>query len=549
MRTLEGIAHWICELDLEKIPEPVRKRVQDQCLSVLAATLVGSRSQIFKRLGHAISSLYGEEQPGLLQKLELLASASMIHDYDDYLFMGHTGHSAIWVPLLLGQYLGASSDEILTAMVIANELGGRLGAAILFGPLNGQMWSPIHRFAAAGAAARLLKLDQKRTTHALALSLYHPEFPSVSGFMGSDAKVRSAADSLLFGVKAAFFAAEGVRGSVDELENPRGFFADFCYAPLLGTFTGLGQSWVTLSLAIKPFPGCAYVETPVLALQQIRDEFRKQRGDELYPPDLAKIRVYASALTIGMDLWSQAELKGEQLSPILVNFSTPLSLACQLLFGEITPEILEPDLLESHREMIFEIAHEVELIHDLSLTLKVIEAVTELLPLERIIRALSFRQWCKVIRCGWERIGLNTRARRNIQRLYSRKVLKESFHFLFPQIKRLFLSPLQGFPPEPLDFTNLDFSRLYLPFPARVEVILKDGTRFLAQVDHPPGASGTPSVSEISRNKWLREGEKHLSKERVHQIFEKISRFEFTDHEMVRVVDDLLRPLKPNPTS
>ena len=68
------------------------------------------------------------------------AAASIAHDWDDYLFMGHTGHSA--VPAAAA--FAADHERVLLAQVAANEAAGRLGAALFLGPHNGQFWASIH---------------------------------------------------------------------------------------------------------------------------------------------------------------------------------------------------------------------------------------------------------------------------------------------------------------------------------------------------------------------------------------------------------------------
>ena len=68
----------------------------------------------------------------------------MAFDFDDYMFMCHGGHSGVLVPLHIGQSVGADGRDIVCAMVCANELAGRLGAAGIIGPLNGQLMAYVH---------------------------------------------------------------------------------------------------------------------------------------------------------------------------------------------------------------------------------------------------------------------------------------------------------------------------------------------------------------------------------------------------------------------
>lgn len=93
----------------------------------------------------------------------------------------------------MAEHEGADAQAFLSAVVAADEVGGRLGASCLLGPLNGQMWTFIHLVSAAAAAARILGLDASRTAHALAIALAQPPFALQPGFMLPTSKLLSAA--------------------------------------------------------------------------------------------------------------------------------------------------------------------------------------------------------------------------------------------------------------------------------------------------------------------------------------------------------------------
>src|SRR5207245_1241247 len=194
------------------------------------------------------------------------AALSMALDFDDYVCFGHTGHSGVLVSLLLAASTSSPAAEQLVAQTIANEVEARLGGACLVGPLNGQLWSFIHVAGAALAGGRLLGLDASRMTHALAIALYQAPRATVPGFMAPDSKLLTAAEPTLAGVRAARLAAAGVTGPVDALEHPEGFLSAFADAPLPGMLDGLGDGWATRTLCVKPYPGCAYLDTIVDAL-------------------------------------------------------------------------------------------------------------------------------------------------------------------------------------------------------------------------------------------------------------------------------------------
>src|SRR3954453_19157737 len=141
--------------------------------------------------------------------------------------MGHTGHSAVWA----SQAEDATGDDALRAQIAANEVSGRLGAALFLGPHNGQFWSTIHCPGAALAAGMLRGLDAEGLAHAMAISLYQPPYGLWPGFMGPDTKLLTAAEPTAQGLPSADLAPGGFTGPSDVLESPRGLLAHLAFAP------------------------------------------------------------------------------------------------------------------------------------------------------------------------------------------------------------------------------------------------------------------------------------------------------------------------------
>jgi hypothetical protein len=74
---------------------------------------------------------------GPVEEIYRSAAAAIAHDWDDYLFIwddylftGHTGHSAAPAAAVFA----ADPESALLAQVAANEVAGRLGAALFLGP-------------------------------------------------------------------------------------------------------------------------------------------------------------------------------------------------------------------------------------------------------------------------------------------------------------------------------------------------------------------------------------------------------------------------------
>src|SRR5436305_1534762 len=250
MTEIERIAAWAAGLRRDDLPPTVVERAQLQRAAVLAAAHAGEEA------ARAIAAV---APGGALGEVYAGAAASIAHDWDDYLYMGHTGHSAVWA----SRAFTADAERALVAQVAANEVAGRLGASLFLGPHNGQFWSAIHCAGAASGAGLATGLDAERLAHALAIALYQPPFGLWPGFMGPPTKLLTAAEPALQGARAALLAAEGLDGPLEVIEHPRGLLRHFAYVPRPAMLGALGDVWLTETLAFKPRPGCAYVQTAV----------------------------------------------------------------------------------------------------------------------------------------------------------------------------------------------------------------------------------------------------------------------------------------------
>lgn len=341
MTICEGIGEWVAALRAEDLPSSVRERAELQAKCIAAARAAGE---------DAAASFALVVPDGTVGEIYRSAAASIAHDWDDYLFMGHTGHSAVPAAATFAD----DAERRLVAQVAANEVAGRLGAALFLGPHNGQFWASIHCASAAIAASVGLGLDATRTAHALAIALYQPPYGMWPGFMGPQSKLLTAAEPAAVGARAALLAADGVTGALDVIEHPRGVLASLSFAPRPAMFGALGRVWLTDTLAYKRLPGCAYLQSvgeAALAAGVDADE-------------IAGIEIEAGWLTCEME-----ELgRGPDLTPVRVNFSATLTTAISLLEGRLTPAELSSAWLAEHEAEIRALAARIAVRHDPALT-------------------------------------------------------------------------------------------------------------------------------------------------------------------------------------
>lgn len=350
MTLCEEIARWASRLSAGELGSSVAARARLQHASARAAASAGADAAAsFARVAPAppVGDVYRN------------AAASIAHDWDEYLFMGHPGHSTVWA----ARAFCADEERALVAQVAGNEIAGRLGAALFLGPHNGQFWSSIHCGGAAIAAGLGLGLDARRLAHALAIALYQPPYGLWPGFMGPQTKLLTAAEPAAQGARAALLAADGVTGGLDVIESPRGLLTHFAFAPQPSMLGGLGRIWLTDTLAFKPFPGCAYLQSAVDAGLRA----------EVDAGEVANVDVEAGYLTCEMERLGA----GKSLTAVRVNFSTALSVAAALIAGRLTHEELRPGWLAEHETRLRELAARVRVRHDWALTAETLRGTVE----------------------------------------------------------------------------------------------------------------------------------------------------------------------------
>lgn len=346
MATICGdVGEWVAGLRAEDLPASVRERAELQALSIAAGRAAGAE---------AAAPIAAVAPDGPAGEIYRSAAASIAHDWDDYLFMGHTGHSA--VPAAAA--FAADPERALVAQVAANEVAGRLGAALFLGPHNGQFWASIHCASASVAAAVGLGLDAGRAAHALAIALYQPPFGMWPGFMGPRSKLLTAAEPAAAGARAAQLAAAGMTGALDVVEHPRGVLANLSFAPRPAMLGALGSVWLTDTLAFKRLPGCAYLQSAAEAAC----------AAGVAAEEVESVEIESGWLTCEME-----ELgRGAELTPIRVNFSATLSVAVALLAGGLTPAELDPARLARNEAEVRALAARVRLRHDPGLTARTV---------------------------------------------------------------------------------------------------------------------------------------------------------------------------------
>jgi 2-methylcitrate dehydratase PrpD len=150
-------------------------------------------------------------------------------EYDDFYGNAHPGCAVVPAAFALGEELGATLEETITALVVGYETYVRIGKHGSPAILN-VGWQPhavFANFGTAALAAKLYRLDEEQTFHALAIALSHASGPTEYASTGGSIKRAHAGLAARNGIESAELARAGVTGPRRFLAGRRGLYATF----------------------------------------------------------------------------------------------------------------------------------------------------------------------------------------------------------------------------------------------------------------------------------------------------------------------------------
>ena len=453
-----ALATWAGGLSYPDLPPRVVDYATSQIVSHLGVVRAGRAHPLGRRLVHA----YGPpatDNPD--QAAYILAALSACLYYEDSMYVGHVSHSSVNVPLADQRRRRLSGRGLITAVVAANECAARVAAAAALGPLRGQTASYVQLVGAVAARLYAAGAPTRRWVDAWGLALAAPPWPLRRAFVGSDAKVLSAAVPVRIALDACAAAAAGLSGAPDILEHADGFLAKVSSVPSPEVvLAGLGGRWHTETLSFKVHPAGAYVDAAIDCAIELHSRLR--------PGDLADAEEIVAAvprLTIVMDAEGRPYLDRGRSPIMALNLSVGYNVATALLTGAVTPaDLAEPACTDARR---WALAGKVRLAYEKRLSRRLLDATA---PLGEALRQAGDRahDWLADFSGGGEIAGL-----------------------------------------APAGPPSATFEEATKAIGARVEVALRDGRRLIASRAAAAGSAGPHTRgahAAIARRKLLATG-------------------------------------------
>lgn len=283
------IARFVHALDFARVPHEVAEKTR-VCLLNGYGMALGGHDTPFAPVGRvAALALYGE-QPGGATLLgdgrktavagAVLANGALFHGraQEDTCGAAHLG--TILIPLLtaLIEVKGYPLARLLPSLLAGYEAGGLLEHAYAARTTPASFRaSPVYgTIAAAAAAGKLMDLPPDRLAAALANAASFCGGILQSFTDGTDEWRYQVGVAAQIGLLAAELARAGSVSAPNAFEGKSGFVRAFARedCDVEALIAGLGRDWAVLRVTFKPFPVCAFNQTPVTAALALREKLR-----------------------------------------------------------------------------------------------------------------------------------------------------------------------------------------------------------------------------------------------------------------------------------
>jgi 2-methylcitrate dehydratase PrpD len=345
MGATEKITQFIVETSFEGIPRDAIEKAKRTALDCIGAALAGIGEPVSQTITGYATKLDGPCQASIFGagfKASVadaaLANGCIAHalDYDDCgVKIGHPSVLVLPAVLSLGEHLGASGKDILTAYVIGLEIEGKLALhadfKLMQARLNHQTW--YGSIGAAAACAKLLKLNIEKTRMALGIAANYACGLSVNH--GSMAGAMAAGNACRNGLIAALMAEAGITANANIIETKNGF-----YDTLVGPdhydaermTDGLGNPFFIESpgIGLKKYPSCYHTHRALDGVFQLLGEHH------LAGNDIAEVDVGTSERAMRVLAFT------EPATPYQAKFSMPYCIAAAVVDQRVTLETFTP---------------------------------------------------------------------------------------------------------------------------------------------------------------------------------------------------------------
>lgn len=343
MSVSEKLSAFSAGLALDAIPADVRERARLLLLDTAGiavrarfdAESTPATIRAVERLGGAGGNcaVFGDAAD-YSPAAAALINGALAHslDFDDTHAAGSIHSSAPIVPaaLVAAEMAGKSGADVIAGIVAGYEVQIRLSLALSPKDHYKRGYHPTATcgaFGAAAAAGRVLGLTAEQMLDAFGIALSQTSGTIHFVESGAWTKRYQVGHAAMNGVIAATLAQEGYFGARTPIEGTHGFLNSYAPSPDMDkAIAGLGETWETLGLAVKPYPSCRYSHAAMQGLAELC------RENSLTPDDIENVEIGLPQTGFNI-IGDNLERKQHPTSVVDGQFSMPFCAAVILRQG------------------------------------------------------------------------------------------------------------------------------------------------------------------------------------------------------------------------
>ncbi len=336
------LARWVVGLRYEDLSPEVVYHAQRCVLDTLGVQIRGATLPWVQPVYRYVRSLGGKKEATITCHGDRLTAPYAAYANSTFSYScelqhhgsfgsAHTGVIVVPTVQALGEKLGSTGRDVITAMVAGYEVQGRLGLE-LFEHANRRHFHPqglLGVFSSAAAAGKLLGLDEEQQAHAFAIAGSHASSILEYDQTGGEVKRIHGAIALRNGMQSAFLAAEGLTGPPTVFEGRRGIFASFGggEANPEQALSNLGQPYCITRCRFRIYPTIGHSHATLDIVNDLVNEYafdyREVEGIRVGIPEHA---VLHSTITRPRDVISAQASLGYSVGVRLVKGSNDLEM-------------------------------------------------------------------------------------------------------------------------------------------------------------------------------------------------------------------------------
>ncbi len=329
----EGLASFVVGLRYEALPLPVVQKAKQCILDQLGVQVRGATLPHVAPVLRFVNAMEAKPESTIVYHggrtvvpYAAYCNAVFGHscEFDDGLLgAGHPGVCTVPVAMALGEKVGATGKDLITAIVAGYEVICQVGL-----PIHREMlergWHPLKVqgvFGAAATAAKLLGLSELETANALAIAGSDASGTMEYDQSGGEVKRAHAGMLVRAGTQAALLAREGLTGPLTIFEGKRGIFRLFGNGGTI-EMANLGREFNILNTIFKLYPAVGTIHAPLDAVRMI------MAGHRFSHDEIDQINVWIAewAVLHGGAIYHPHDVLSAQ-------FSLPYSVALRLVKG------------------------------------------------------------------------------------------------------------------------------------------------------------------------------------------------------------------------